>query len=117
MQQDVAQDSMLIKLAFRQRKREMRSVDRNIELFQNVRQRAQMIFMTMREHDRRDLLAVLFKDFEIGNANINAIDALFGKAHAGIENQHLVAIAHQRAVHPELADAAEGNNFEDVSHY
>jgi len=111
MQQDVAQDSMLIKLAFRQRQREMRSVDRNIELFQNVRQRAQMIFMTVREHDRRDLFAVLFKDFEIGNANINAIDALFGKAHARIDDNHLVAKAQERAIHPKLANAAEGNYF------
>jgi len=64
-----------------------------------------------------DVVAKLFEDFKIGNADVDAIDALFGKAHAGIENEHLVAIAHQRAVHPELADAAEGNNFKDVSHY
>src|SRR2546421_3035062 len=76
-----------------------------------------MIFMPMRKNDRGDVVAKLFEDFKIGNANVDAVDALFGKAHARVENEHLVAIAHQRAVHPELADAAEGNNFKDVSHY
>ena len=76
-----------------------------------------MIFMAVRKNDRGDIVAKLFQDFKIGNADIDAVDALFGKAHAGIENEHLVAIAHQRAVHPELADAAEGNNFEDVRHW
>jgi len=58
----------------------------------------------------------LLENFEIRNANVDAIDALFRKAHARVDDEHLVAKAHERAVHPELADAAEGNNFEDVSH-
>ena len=70
-----------------------------------------MIFVSVRENDGRNLLAVLLKDLKIGNADIDAIDALFGKAHAGVEHQHLVAVAQQSTVHPKLADAAEGNNF------
>ncbi len=108
---------MFVEFAFRQSQGEMRSVNRDVEFFQNVGQRTQMIFMAVRENDRRDLVAILFEDFEVGNADIDAIDALFGKAHARIKDEHLVAKAQQSAVHPELADAAEGNNFEDVRHY
>lgn len=72
--------------------------------------------MTMRENNGRYVLLVLLEDFEVGNADIDAVDTLFGKAHSGIEHQHLVAVAQQRTVHPELADAAEGNDFEDVRH-
>ena len=111
MQQHVAQDSMLLKLALRQRQREVRRVDRHIESLQNVRQRAQMIFVTVREHDGGDLFVILFEDFEVRNANIDAIDALFGKAHARIDNNHLVAKTQQRAIHPKLANTAEGNDF------
>jgi hypothetical protein len=70
----------------------------------------------VRKNDRRDVLLKFFEDFEIRNANIDAIDALFGKSHARIENEHLIAKPQQSTVHPELADTAEGNDFEDVSH-
>src|SRR6266496_285067 len=116
MQQHVTQDSMLVQLAFRQTVGEVRSVNRNVELFQDVRQRAKMIFVTVRKNDCRNLVPVLFKNFEIGNRNIYAIDTLFGKTHARIDDNHLVAKAQQRAVHPELADTAEGNDFEDARH-
>src|SRR5437763_5280683 len=107
---------MLFQLAFRESQREVRSVNRNVESLQHVRQRAEMIFMAVRENNGRDFVAILFEDFEIRNANIDAIDALCRKAHAGVKDEHLVAIAQQGAVHPELADAAEGNYFKDISH-
>src|SRR6266496_6175787 len=116
MQQHVSQKVMLIKFAFRQTQREMRRVNRNVELFQDVRQRAQMIFMTVRENNGGDLVPILFEYIEIRNGNIDAIGALFGKAHAGIYDDHFVAKAQQRAIRSKLADAAERNNFEDVRH-
>ncbi len=116
MQHHIAEHVVLVELVFRQPERKARRVNRHIEFFQDVRQRAQMIFVAVGEDDRSDLVAKLFEDFEIGNTDIDAIDALFGKAHAGIDNDHLVAKAEQRAVHPKLADAAEGNYFEDVRH-
>ena len=67
--------------------------------------------MAVREDDRGDLFAILFEDLEIRNANVDPIDALFGKAHAGIDDDHLVAKTQQRAIHPKLADTAEGDDF------
>src|SRR5437016_4788864 len=116
MQHHIAQYAVLVEFVFRQTKCEPRSVNRHIEFFQNVGQRAEMIFVAVRQDDRRDLVAKLFEDFEIGNGNIDAIDALFGKAHARVDNDHLVAKTQQRAVHPKLADTAEGNDFQDVTH-
>src|SRR5258708_36949619 len=116
MQHHITENAVLIELAFRQAQRETRSVNRNIEPLQNVRQRAEMIFVPVREDDRRDLFAILFQDLEIRNADADAIDALFGESHARIENDHLVAKAQQRAIHPKRADTAEGNDFEDVRH-
>lgn len=111
MQHYIAENTVLIELAFRQSEREARSVDRNIELLQDVRQRAEMIFVSMGEDDRGDFVAILFEDLEIRNADIDSVDALFGKPHAGVDDDHLVAIAQQRAIHPKLADAAEGDDF------
>ena len=73
----------------------MRRVNRNVELLQNIRQRAEVIFVSVREDDGSDVLPVLFEKIEIGNADIDAVDALFGKAHARVEHEHLVAVAQQ----------------------
>ena len=72
--------------------------------------------MSVRENDRRDVLLVLLENVEIRNADVDAIDTLFGKAHAGIEHEHFITEPQQSAVHSELADTAEGNNFEDARH-
>src|SRR5438445_7808936 len=116
VQQHIAQNSVLVELAFRETEREVRSINGNVELFQDVRQRAQMIFVSVREDDGSYVVAILFKNFEVWNANVDTIDALFGKTHAGIENEHLVAGAQQGAIHAKLTDTAEGNDFEDVRH-
>src|ERR1051325_3800916 len=94
----------------------MRRVNRNVDLLQDVRQSPDMILVPMRENNRGDVLLVLFKNFKIRNADIDAIDALFRKAHARVEHEHLVPKPQESTVHPELADTAEGNNFDDVSH-
>src|SRR5260370_731416 len=88
-----------------------------MEFSRDVRQRAQMLCVAVRKSDRGDLVAKLFEDFEVGNGNIDAITAFCGKAQARIDNDHLVAKTQQRAVHPKLADATEGNDFEDVTHF
>src|ERR1041385_3544929 len=117
MQQHVTEDAVLIQLALGQAEREVRGINRNVNSFQHVGQRPDMILMPVGENDRGNVLLVLFENFEIRNANIDAVDALFGKAHARIEHQHLVPKPQQSTVHPKLADTSEGYDFEDVSHY
>ena len=86
MQQHVAQDSMLLKP-------EVRRVNRHIKSFQYVRQRAQVILVAVRENNRGDVVSIFFEGAEVRNRNVDAIDALFGKAHARIDDNHLVAKA------------------------
>src|SRR5947199_2085106 len=112
MQQYVAENSVFIQLTFRQTQSEVRRVNRNIDFLQHIRQRTEVIFVAVRKDDRRDVLLVLLEDFKIRNADIDSVDTLFGKAHAGIEHEHFITEPQQSAVHPELADTAEGNNFE-----
>src|SRR5258708_3180197 len=95
MQHHITQDAVLIKLALRQAEREARSVNRNIEPLQNVRESAEMIFVPVRKDNPRNLFAILFEDLEIRNTDIDTIDALFGKAHAGVDNDHLVTVTQQ----------------------
>src|SRR6266516_93817 len=76
VQQHIVQEVVFIQLALGQSQREVRCVNWNIDLFQQVGQRAQMIFMTVGENYCRDIFAVLLENIEIGYAHVTAIDAL-----------------------------------------
>ena len=89
----------------------MGTIDGNVEFLEDIRQRAQMIFVTVGEHYSSDVVAILFKEVEIGNANVNTVSSLLGKTHAGVEDEHLVPITHSHAIHPKFADTAERDNL------
>ena len=74
-----------------------------------------MVFVTVREDDRRQVVAILFEKIEIRNRDIDAVRRLFGKTHPGVDDDHLVAISDAHAVHPKFADAAKRNYF-DLAH-
>ena len=71
----------------------------------------------MRENDRGDVVAVLVEETEIGDAHVHAERGLGGEAHPGVEDDHLVAVAHRHAVHPELADPAKRDNLDCLTHF
>ena len=76
-----------------------------------------MIFVTVRQDDGGDVVAILFEEIEVRNGDIDAVGGFFRKAHAGVENEHLVAIAHSHAIHSKLADTAERNDLKDTTHF
>src|SRR6185436_14040245 len=111
MNQSVANQVVFFEFAFRQAGGEMRTVNGNVELLQQVRQRAEMIFVSVRQHDGGDVVAILVEKVEVRNGNIDAVRGLLRKAHAGVENQHLVAVTHRHAVHSKLTDTTERNDL------
>ena len=66
-----------------------------------------MVLVPVRQDDGDDVVAVLFEVVEVGHADIDAVSGLFREAHPGVEDNHVVAVAHGHTIHPELADAAE----------
>src|ERR1051325_1396129 len=116
MQQHVAEQLVLFEFALGQAGGEVGTVNRNVEFFEQVRQRAEVIFVTVREDYGGDIVAVLVQKIEVWDRNIDAICRLLGKAHPGVENQHLVAVPHRHAIHSKLADTAEWDDLEDASH-
>src|SRR5215211_6850325 len=116
MQQHVAQQVVFFEFAFSEAGCEVGTVDGNVEPFQNVRQRAKMIFVTVRQDYGGDLVAILVEEAEVWDRDVYAVSRLFGKAHAGVENQHLVAVADSHTIHSKLADTAEWDDLENTSH-
>src|SRR5258708_2147263 len=111
MEQNIAKQVMLFQFAFSETGSEVRTVDGNVKSLEEVRQGAKMIFVAVREHYRSDVVAILFEEFKVRNADVHAVGSLFRKAHPGVEYQHLVAIAQSHAVHPKLADTAERDDL------
>src|SRR5215213_6848675 len=116
MQQHVAEQVVFFELAFSETGGEVGTVNRDVEPFQNVRQRPEMIFVTMREDNCGDLVAILVQKPEIRYRDVYAVSGFFRKAHPGVENQHLVAETHSHTIHSKLADTAEWDDLEDTSH-
>jgi hypothetical protein len=116
MQQHVAEQIVFFEFAFSETGGEVGTVNRDVETFENIRQRPEMIFVTVREDDRGNVVAILVEKTKIWDRNVDAVSRLFGKAHPGVENQHLVAVPHSHTIHSKLADTAEWDDLEDTSH-
>jgi hypothetical protein len=89
----------------------MGTVNRNVEFLQDVGQCADVVFMTVSENYCSDVIAILFEKIEVRNTNVNAVSGLFGKTHARVKDEHLILVTHSHAIHPKLADTAEGNDL------
>ena len=94
----------------------MRTVNRDVEFLEDVRQRAEVIFVTMRQDNGRDVVTILFEKIEIWNTDIDAVSSFFGESHARVEDDHLILITHRHTIHPKLADTAERNDLQDITH-
>jgi hypothetical protein len=98
---------VFIQLAFRQARCKVREIDWDVEFLQQIGQGPDVVFMAVRQDERSKIVAVWLEEFKIGNGNVHPIYSFFGKTHAGIYDNHFVAVAYRHAVHPELADSAE----------
>ena len=76
-----------------------------------------MVFVSVGQDYRGDVVAILFEKIEVGNANVNTVGGLFGKSHARVQDEHLIPVSHSHAIHPKLADAAERNDLQDITHF
>ena len=70
--------------------------------------RADVIFVTVRENDAFDPLAVLGQVGNIRDNNVDAQQFGLGKHQAAVDDDNIVSPAYGHAVHSELAQAAEG---------
>src|SRR5215213_10579125 len=116
VQQHIVEQIVFFQFAFSETGGEVGTVNRDVEPLQQVRQRTKMIFVPVRENDRGDVVAILVKKPEIWDRDVYAVSRFFGKAHPGVENQHLVAETHSHTIHSKLADTAEWDDIENTSH-
>ena len=107
----VAVQAVLFELRLDERERQRRAVDRSVDHRHHVRYGADMIFVTVRQHERGGAPFLL----QVGQIRDDAIDAQqlgVRKHHAGIDDNRRLTPREREHVHPELAKSAERHDFE-----
>src|SRR5437762_13260767 len=82
----VFKQSVLRQLVLHESHREAAAVQRNIQIRKNERQRADVIFVGVRQEDGFDFTSVLEKKGDIGNDDIDPEEFFVRKHYAGIDD-------------------------------
>src|SRR5664280_932049 len=104
VQHRVIQQAVFFQLPFYIGEGKLRPIDRHVEFAEHPWQRANMVFVAMRENDSPYFFAVLDEVANIGHHDIDAEELGLRKHHPGINHNDVVAIAYGHAVHAEFAE-------------
>ncbi len=111
-QRGFVEQLVLFEFAFDVGQREFGGVDGNLELAENPGQAADVVLVAVGEDDGADVLLVLNQVGDVGNDDVDAQQLRFGEHEAGVDDDDVVFPAKGEAVHAELAEAAEGDDFQ-----
>ena len=70
-----------------------------------------MVFVAVGQDQGRQVVPVFFEKIEIWDRNVDTKGRFFGKAHARVDQDHLVAVTDAHAIHSEFTDPAERYYF------
>src|SRR4051812_38713346 len=68
-----------------------------------------MIFMAVREDDGAHFVTILLEVSDVRDDDVHAEQLSLGKHHSRVNHQNILAAAEDEHVHPEFAEAAEGD--------
>src|SRR4029077_1786616 len=103
------QEPGFVKAFFYQRQREPSAVNGNIQIAKNVRQRADVVFVAVGEHDGADVRTVLLQVGNIRNHQVDAEEFRFREHHARVEDDDVLTETQHHHVHAKFAETAERN--------
>ena len=94
-------------MRLREAERERGAVERHRQIAQEKRQRADMVFMAVREYARLDPIGVFAEPGEIGEHEIDARHFRVWKKQAAVDDQDAVVDLEARAVAADLPEPTE----------
>ncbi len=103
--------AVLFQLALDVGEREFGGVDGNVQLRQQPGQRADVVFVSVRQHHGAHVLPVLEQIAEVGDDDVHAQQLGFGEHEPGIDDDDVVTPANGHAVHAEFAESAQRYNL------
>ncbi len=103
--------AVLLELRLEERERQLRAVDRAVEVPEHVRHRADVVLVPVRQHQRLDAVALQQRP-HVRDDQIDAEQVRLGEHDAGVHEDRRVAAGDEHHVHAELAEPAERDQFE-----
>ena len=103
---------MLFEVALDVGQRELGGVDRNLDLAQDPGQAADVVHVPVGEDDGADMRFVFNQVGDVGNHDIHAQQLRLREHQPGVDHDNVVFPAQGEAVHAELAQTAQGNDFQ-----
>ena len=104
-------DAVLLQLGLDERERQRRRVDRSVHERHDVRHRADVVLVPVRQHERGDA-PVLLQVRHVRDDAIHAEQLGIGEHDAGVDDNRRLVPREREHVHAELAESAERNDFE-----
>src|SRR5947209_13003413 len=103
-------DAEFIELVADEAEGQRHSVDRKRHALEKKRQRADVIFVAMREEDRFEFRGVVEDVRHVGNNDVDAERGGVGEHHSAVDDDRGVVGLVDHQVHPDLAESAERND-------
>jgi len=103
---------MFNQLGMRQRQGEGSAVDRHVNLFQQIGQAANVIFVAVRQDNGANTVAIGTHVTEVGNDNVHAEQFGVRKHDAAVNNNDVVVKLKRHHVHAEFAEATKRYCFQ-----
>src|SRR4051812_29994606 len=110
------QQTRLLDAVSGQPERQGRAIDRERDLAQEVRKRADVILVAMSEQTRVDPVDVLAQEREVGQHEVDAGHVDLGKHEAAVEEEQPPLLLDDRAVAADLPEPAQEVDPDGVSH-
>ncbi len=107
-----AEKFVFFEAAFHQGECEVGAVDGDIELAEEKRNGADVIFMSVGQDEGTDVFAMLLQVGEIRRNNVHSKEFRVGEHHSRVDYDDVVTVADRHRVHPELAESAERDDLQ-----
>jgi hypothetical protein len=101
---DVIEDLVLGRALAHQAQRVPRAVDGCVESSQEVRDRADVVFVPMRDEEAGDVVPLQRREVRVHDVDAEPSTV---EGHTAVDHQHLTSLLEGEAVHANLAEAAE----------
>ncbi|CDC25498.1 uncharacterized protein BN668_01818 [Firmicutes bacterium CAG:466] len=106
------QHFMLSELIFQQAQCQQCAEYRHFQLFQYIGQCADVVFVTVSQHDASDFFYVLCQIGNIRNNQVNAQHIVLGERQATVDDDDIVAVFQYGHILPDLFQTAQSDNFQ-----
>ena len=99
-----ADQALLVEAAARKGQRHRGTIDRHVEAAQQMRQRADVVLMSVGQNDAENFEVTLLEIGEIGRQHAESERALFGEHHPGVNYDRTSGAFEHRQIEPDFAE-------------